>query len=167
MSGDTPRQQLERDDHEDYDDSHEVGVIEQDEHLFDNDSDQTEDLVDNEELEADDSASDNNLDDSESDDSEFEDSEIEDSEFDDAPLDQLDALITDESAEDDLEPLGDDLGADIAAEMVEKLEKLERPGKSKPAQAAKSSEARRAIEARAEQRRIDRDLNYLDFELDD
>ncbi len=129
MSGDNPRQQLERDDLEDYNDNQEV---------------------DNEEPEADDSVTDDDLDDSEFDD--------------DASLDQLDALIADEPPEDDLASLSDDQGADIATEMVEKLDKLEQPGKSKSAQAL---EARRAIEACAEQRRIDRDLNYLDFELDD
>ena len=87
---------------------------------------------------------------------------LDDSEFeDDIQLDNLDDFMSDDP--DDVDEL---IALDESEELVdpELGDDFEDTPKSASAQAA---QARKAIEERAERRRIDRDLNYLDFELDD
>ena len=101
----------------------------------------------------------------EADDSAIED-DLEDSEFDDdLQLDQLDEFMSEDPEKaDDLLVLDDDAG--MADDDLEPL--LDKELDKAPLTASQQAlEARRAIEERAERRRMDRDLNYLDFELDD
>ena len=94
------------------------------------------------------------------------DDDLEDSEFeDDLQLDQLDVFMSeDPDKADELLVLDDDAGMgddDLEPLLSKELEKA-------PLTASQQAlEARRAIEERAESRRMERDLNYLDFELDD
>lgn len=108
-------------------------------------------LIDKASREADDSSAEDDLDESEFDD--------------DMPLDQLDEFMSEDPEKaDDLLVLDDaSMGGDDDLEPLldEEFEKV-------PLTASQQAlEARRAIEERAERRRMDRDLNYLDFELDD
>lgn len=102
---------------------------------------------------------------SEADDSAIDD-DLDDSEFDDdMQLDQLDVFMSeDPDKADDLLVLDDvsmDEDEDLDPLLNTELEKA-------PLTASQQAlEARRAIEERAERRRMERDLNYLDFELDD
>jgi len=89
------------------------------------------------------------------------DAELDDSEFDEnMEFDELDAFMDDDAD-----------GADELAELdIEGLvdgEDLEEELKVPLTASQQALAARRAIEERAEARRIERDLNYLDFELDD
>ena len=101
----------------------------------------------------------------ESDDSD-QDEDLADSEFDDDV--QFDEFLSDDPEDvDDLVALDDDpdlgdvvMDADLDGDLVSEL-------KVPLTKSQQALEARRAIEARAEARRIERDLNYLDFELDD
>ncbi len=100
----------------------------------------------------------------EDDDPDLED-DLDDSEFDDdIQLDELDEFMADDPEKaDDLLVLDDaGMGDDDLDPLLDK--ELEKAPLTASQQAL---EARRAIEERAERRRIDRDLNYLDFELDD
>ncbi|MEM7218825.1 MAG: hypothetical protein AAF515_10700 [Pseudomonadota bacterium] len=87
--------------------------------------------------------------------------ELEDGFDDDATFeDGLDDFMSEDPEEEDLVGL-DDVDTLDDSELDEELGlEPKRGGKL-------SAAARRAIEERAEQRRMDRDLNYLDFELDD
>ncbi len=101
----------------------------------------------------------------EADDSAVED-DLDDSEFDDdLQLDQLDVFMSEDPEKaDELLALDDDAGMgddDLEPLLSKELDKA-------PLTASQQAlEARRAIEERAESRRMERDLNYLDFELDD
>ena len=94
------------------------------------------------------------------------DNDLEDSEFEDVmQLDRLDEFMSDDPEKaDELLVLDDDAGMgddDLEPLLSKELDKA-------PLTACQQAlEARRAIEERAERRRMDRDLNYLDFELDD
>lgn len=97
------------------------------------------------------------------------DDDLDDSEFDDdSQFDELDEFLSDDPDDvDELVALDDDpdmgdvvMDADLEGVLDSVLKE--------PLTASQQAlQARRAIEARAEARRIDRDLNYLDFELDD
>ena len=77
----------------------------------------------------------------------------------------------------DAEPDDSELEVDILADLLEEasdvvdddpLASIVDDAKLRPGKRGGSSlEARRAIEERAEMRRMERDLNYLDFDLDD
>ena len=95
------------------------------------------------------------------------DSDVDDSEFDDdIQFDQLDEFMADDADDvDELVDLDSDLddGLDELDELGELKDELDVPLTASQQALA----ARRAIEERAEARRMERDLNYLDFELDD
>jgi len=100
----------------------------------------------------------------EADDSDLDD-DLDDSEFDDdVQLDELDEFMAEDPEKaDDLLMLDDaSMGDDDLEPLLDK--ELEKAPLTASQQAL---EARRAIEERAERRRMERDLNYLDFELDD
>ena len=93
--------------------------------------------------------------------------DVDDSEFDDdIQFDQLDEFMADDADDvDELVDLDSDLddGLDELDELGELKDELDVPLTASQQALA----ARRAIEERAEARRMERDLNYLDFELDD
>jgi len=102
----------------------------------------------------------------EADDPDLED-DLDESEFDDdVQFDQLEEFMANPSEDpddaDDLMDLGED--PTLAGEIDPDVEAERKIPKTASQQAL---EARRAIEERAEARRMERDLNYLDFELDD
>jgi len=85
-----------------------------------------------------------------------------DAEHDAEPEDcDLDGELEADALADLLEDAGDAPEDDSLASIVDDA-KMSSGGKR-----GLSVQARRAIEERAEQRRIERDLNYLDFDLDD
>jgi len=91
--------------------------------------------------------------------------DLDDSEFDDdIQLDELDEFMADDPEKaDDLLVLDD---AGMGDDDLDPL--LDKELQEAPLTASQQAlEARRAIEERAERRRMERDLNYLDFELDD
>lgn len=99
-------------------------------------------------------------------------------EYDESQQADHDADLEDDlEAELDAEPNDDELEADAFADLLEDgaesadddtLANIVDDAKLNPTgKRGLSAAARRAIEERAEQRRIDRDLNYLDFDLDD
>ena len=93
---------------------------------------------------------------------EAEDAEPDDSELDDdIEFDELDAFMDDDADG------PDELSELVALEGLIENDDLEGELKVPLTASQQALAARRAIEERAEARRIDRDLNYLDFELDD
>ena len=99
-------------------------------------------------------------------------------EFDESQQADHDADLEDDlDTELDAEPNDDELEADAFADLLEDagdapdddtLAGIVEDAKLRPkGKRGLSVEARRAIEELAEQRRIDRDVNYLDFDLDD
>ncbi len=93
---------------------------------------------------------------------EAEDAEPDDSELaDDIEFDELDAFMDDDAGG------PDELSELVALEGLVEGDDLEDELKAPLTASQQALAARRAIEERAEARRIDRDLNYLDFELDD
>ena len=91
-----------------------------------------------------------------------EDAEPDDSELDDnIEFDELDAFMDDDADG------PDELSELVALEGLVEDDDLEGELKVPLTASQQALAARRAIEERAEARRIERDLNYLDFELDD
>ena len=103
------------------------------------------------------------------DDLETDDLDAADPDPEDIQFDRLDDFMSDDP--DDVDEFDDLADADLSSADLAEAElalATEEGELDTPLTASQQAlEARRAIEERAEQRRMERDLNYLDFELDD
>ena len=107
----------------------------------------------------------------EQDDSDLDDEAFDDEFDEDSALDQLEAFMADDSDVSELDrDLADDLVEELDSDLGHELGDIDeiKDELKVPLTASQQAlAARRAIEERAEARRMERDLNYLDFELDD